>query len=170
MNMSIKKLFSTKKAVAVGASVALTLGLSGAAFAYFTSSGSGTGSATVGAAQANAWGVAPGSTTGGPLYPGAGTETVPFTITNNGTGAQAYSAVTASVASSSGNVTVSGVAQAGCLSAWFTAVAAAPSVALGTSIAPAGLATDNVTVTMQNFPTSQNPCEGLSPEINLSVS
>jgi hypothetical protein len=40
----------TKKIIAAGATVALTLGLAGTAFAYFTASGTGTGSAPVGSA------------------------------------------------------------------------------------------------------------------------
>ena len=45
MNM---KRFMNKKVVAIGLAAGITLGGAGAAFAYFTSTGNGTGSATVG--------------------------------------------------------------------------------------------------------------------------
>jgi hypothetical protein len=47
-----KSISRTKKIIAAGATVALTLGLAGTAFAYFTAGGTGTGSATVGSAAA----------------------------------------------------------------------------------------------------------------------
>ena len=54
----------TKKIIAAGATVALTLGIAGTAFAYFTSTGSGTGQGAVG--TATTWGVS-SVTTGGPM-------------------------------------------------------------------------------------------------------
>ncbi len=48
MSISIKKLFVNKKVVAIAAAGALTLGIGGAAFAYFTSTGSATGTGSVG--------------------------------------------------------------------------------------------------------------------------
>ncbi len=48
MNM---KRFMNKKVVAIGLAAGMTLGAAGAAFAYFTTTGSGTGSATTGSAS-----------------------------------------------------------------------------------------------------------------------
>jgi hypothetical protein len=42
------KLFKSKKALALGLAAGMALGLTGAAFAYFTTDGAGSGSATVG--------------------------------------------------------------------------------------------------------------------------
>ena len=85
------KLFKTHKKLAVS-SLALVVALvaGGAAFAYFTSGGTGTGSATIGSASPLA--VSVGTPLGASLIPtafgdGNGvTDTVPFTVTNNGEG------------------------------------------------------------------------------------
>ena len=82
MSMSIKKLFATKKVVAIGATVALTLGLSGAAFAYFTTTGSGSGSTTAGA---NSGSITLHATIAGAILPGDGGKSVTFTGDNSNT-------------------------------------------------------------------------------------
>jgi hypothetical protein len=46
------KTFMSKKVVAIGLAAGITLGLGGAAFAYWTTGGAGTGSAATGAPQA----------------------------------------------------------------------------------------------------------------------
>lgn len=150
--------------VIVGA-VALSMG--GVAFGYFTSTGSGTGSGTVGTSAT--WTVVAGTATG-TMYPGAGTSTVPFTVTNKGSGAQAYTLLTPTVASSGGNITQSGNALPGCLAAWFTPVLGTPSVAANTSIAPGGNFTVSVNVTMTDSGTNQNVCANATPDITLNVS
>ena len=89
MNM---KRFMNKKVVAIGLAVGLTLGAAGAAFAYFTSSGNGTGSATVG--SATNWTVAESAHPRvAPLFPdasigGANIQTDSYTVTNPGSGSQ----------------------------------------------------------------------------------
>jgi hypothetical protein len=157
----------TKKIIAAGATVALTLGIAGTAFAYFTSTGNGTGSATVG--SAGAWTVVAGTATG-TMYPGAGTSIVPFTVTNAGSGAQAYTTLTPGVASSGGNITQGGTPVTGCLSTWFVPVLGTPSVAAGVSIAGGGNFTVSVSVTMTDSLTNQNVCQGKTPDITLGVS
>jgi hypothetical protein len=138
-----------------------------AAFAYFTSTGSGTGHATVG--SSSLFTVTAATATGGPLYPGAGTTTFTYTVTNPSTGHQNLGATTASVASSAGNITQNGVAVSGCLAAWFTAVNTAPTLPqnlAGGATSTAG----SVTVTMQDFPTSQDACQAKTPDITVSAS
>jgi hypothetical protein len=111
----MKKLFSTKKRIAaVGGAVGLAVAIAGGAFAYFTSSGNGTGSGTVG--QSANWSVAQTSSSG-TLYPcGATTfasgcsgdqETLTFTITNNDAGAQllTYSNLQTAIDSATGTET-----------------------------------------------------------------
>jgi hypothetical protein len=72
------------------------------------------------------------------------------------------------VNSSGGNVTQNGTVVTGCLATWFTAtVSADPSVS--TTLAPAGTASVTVTVTMPSSTTNQNVCQGVTPDINLSV-
>ncbi len=76
----------TKKRLIGAVSLIAVLAVAGAAYAYFTSTGNGAGSGTVGAATN--WGVT-STTSGGPLYPGisAADQTVHVTIKNNGSGA-----------------------------------------------------------------------------------
>jgi hypothetical protein len=164
------KRFMSRKVAVVGIAVGLTLGLSGAAFAYFTSTGSGSGSAATG--SPTAWGVVASPSTG-TMFPGVGTASVPFIITNPGSGNQALSFETPTVASFGGNVETTantpGTAVAGCLASWYVPVNGTPSPANGTSIAPNGTVTDTITVTMTNAAVSQDACQGVSPAITLSV-
>ena len=89
------------KRFAVGLGVVAALTSAGFALAYFTSSGSGTGTATVGSDTAI---VIHGSTSG-PLFPGATTQ-VTFTADNSGGGTQKLGTIKlSSVAACSGNWT-----------------------------------------------------------------
>jgi hypothetical protein len=147
--------------------VAAVLALAGGAYAYFTSTGSGTGSASVG--SATSFTVTAATATGGPLYPGSGSQTISYTVTNAGSGAENLSATSASVASSGANITDHGVAVAGCLASWFTATDSPPTLPqdlAGGATSTAG----SVTVTMSDSGTSQNACEGASPDITISAS
>src|SRR5580700_8989226 len=141
------KRFMNKKVAAVGLAVGLTLAGAGAAFAYFTSTGNGTGQGFVG--SASNWTVTAGAVSG-TIYPGAGSETITFTIKNNSSGAQALDTAVASVNSSGGNITQNGVALSGCSATWFAASAATPASGFGDghSILGGASTTDVVTVTM----------------------
>jgi hypothetical protein len=156
-----------KKLVVVVLTMGLTLGIAGAAFAYFTSTGSGTGGATV--SSATNWTVVAAPATG-TMYPGSGTSTVPFTVTNPNTGGLAYNTLSAVVATDgSGNITQGGTPVTGCLSTWFVPVLGTPSVAAGVSIAGGGNFTVSVSVTMTDSLTDQDPCQGAAPDITLNV-
>jgi hypothetical protein len=146
----MKKFTFKKKMIAGAAAAALVLGAGGAAFAYFTSTGAGSGNASVG--SATNWTVSVTSDTSNTLYPGSGTETLSYTITNaSTTAAQALNAVTATVADSGG-----------CLGTWFSAVASAPTPAIHTSIAPGGTATGTVVVSLNDSGTNQDACQGIT--------
>jgi hypothetical protein len=101
MNRSNMKRFMTKKVLVVGVAVAVVLGVGGAAFAYYTSNGSGTGSAATG--DASPLHVVLGTITGGALFPtivadgNAVVDTVPYTVTNPGEGDVNLSTVTVEV-------------------------------------------------------------------------
>jgi len=84
MNM---KRFMNKKVVAIGLAAGLTLGAAGAAFAYFTDTGSGNGTASTG--HATAWSVTNVLTSGGALYPGQNSNTISADVQNVGSGNQA---------------------------------------------------------------------------------
>jgi len=85
-------------AIAITAGVALT---ASAAFAYWTSSGSGTGSATAG--SDSEWVVASTTPSDAPLLtPGGPTDTINFSVTNASTGHQQLDSVEISVANADG--------------------------------------------------------------------
>ena len=91
------KRFRTKKVAAVVIATAIALGGAGAALAYFTSSGTGSGTATVG--TAGSWTVGEsGTPSGGPLYPdaaigGANIQTDSYTVSNPNAGSQDLTSV-----------------------------------------------------------------------------
>jgi hypothetical protein len=155
----------TKKRFAVLGAVAI-LAMAGIAAAYFTSTGSGSGSATVG--SSTAFKVTVAAPTGGPLYPGSGSENLAYTVKNEGSGAQNVNSTSASVASSEGgDITQGGEAVEGCKASWFTAK--------DTSPAPANLkggesASGSVEVTMQDSGTNQDACQGASPDVTVKAS
>lgn len=105
------RLTKKKKLAAIGATAAIALGSTGVAYAYFTSNGSGTGSATTG--SATPFDVVVGQTTLGTLTPNGPAEKVSFSITNGGSGTQYITTVDPSVTGTSadacgaGNFTVS---------------------------------------------------------------
>ena len=159
----------TKKRVAVVVALATIGGGGMAAYAYFTG-GTGSGSGTAHTGNTSSWSVGALSFSGGPVYPGSGTESATYTITNTGGGNQALTSVTASVNSSGGDITQSGTPLAGCLSTWYTATAGAPSPALNTAIAKNGTATGTVSVVLNESNTSQNPCKAATPDITVTAS
>jgi hypothetical protein len=156
----------TRKRALLAFSVVAVLATAGAALAFFTSSGSGTGSASVGSSTAFTVAVSPA--TGGPLYPGSGSESLAYTVTNPSTGVQNLNATTAVVLSDSGhNILSGGVAVSGCLAADFTATDVPPTygtMAGGTS------KSGSVTVTMQDSGANQDPCQGKTPDVKVSAS
>lgn len=164
-----------KKFVAIGLASGLAMGAAGIAAAYFSSTGTGKGSAKVGSATHLT--VSQTSTNGTTyLYPDGTTTTLTFTITNPGKGTQHY-VVTASDASIATAGTVKGLAVTygstaaipGCKSTWFSATANPESGNLTTG----GTTTDTVVVSMNNGtgPTgsTQNTCSGHSPKVLLHV-
>ena len=162
------RIFSSRRRVAlVGAIAALALAGGGSAFAYFTSTGSGTGAATVGS-PANWLVTSTGAT--GTIFPGSGSTVITYNVKNAGTGNQSFSSATAALpAETNGDAEHSGGDIAGCTAAWFnTAVTSDPGI--NTSIAGGASVTVQVTVTMPDLPTTnQNACEGVVPDVTLTV-
>ncbi len=158
----------TKKRWVLPLSVVAVLAIAGGAFAYFTSSGSGTGQASVG--SSTAFTVNASSDTSNSLYPGSGSETLTYTVHNPSSGAQNLTSTSASVASLNGDVTQGGTEVTGCKASWFSAVNTAPTplpqdLAGGTSSSQG-----SVLVTMSDSGTNQNACEGAKPDITVSAS
>ena len=158
-----RKFITKKRALVLGA--VAVLAVAGAAIAYFTSSGSGNGSATVGVATA--WEVNVSSPTGGPLYPGSGEENLAYTVKNNSAGFQNLNSTSATVVDDgSGNIKSGGSAVVGCLSADFTATDTSPAPV---NLAGGATANGSVKVTMTDSGKPQDACQGKSPEITVEA-
>jgi hypothetical protein len=148
------------------------------AVAYFTGgTGNGTGSAAVG--TSTAWGVSvTGSATFTPagytaIYPGAGTEAIPFTVTNNGKGNQNLRTLTYAIkndGASPANVeTSTGTVVTGCLASWFTATGDSGNGALPQDLATSGTYSGKVDVAMTDASTTQDACQGASPGVTVTA-
>ena len=173
------KLFKSKKRViALGLSAALVVGVAGAAFAYFTSTGDGSGSAKVG--TSTAWAVTTDAYSGGPLTPQpasclsalpcATTETVKYRVKNNSSGQQSLANVAISVANADGSAWTS---VAGCSASDFSidglAVGTtANDTALAANLA-AGATTPDGTITLVLIDngSSQNGCKDATVPLYL---
>ena len=79
-----KNMSRTKKFVTAGVTVGLALGLAGAAFAGFTTTGSGTGAASTG--TAGSWNVGTVVLAGTTIYPGQGSDAVNSSTVQNPSG------------------------------------------------------------------------------------
>jgi hypothetical protein len=155
--------------VATGATI---LGISGGAFAYFTApQATGSGNASVGGT--GTWTVAQTGSSG-TIYPGSGSSTITYTVTNSGANAdQGFNSVVTTVnADGSGNVfdhNASDAAVPGCKAIWFT-----PSdtshAAYNTAVAAGAHETGTATVSMPTANTNQSLCEGVAPDVTITVS
>lgn len=164
--------FVTKRRVVVVLTSVLALAIVSGAFAYFTGDGSFTGSAGAVGSAAN-YSVSFGTPTGN-MYPGNGSDTIPYTITNTGNGTQQVSSVTAIVDSDANeDITVGDTGVSGCQADWF-AVSAPGTLSTPVTLAPSGHSGDSysgtITVTMKNSQTNQNSCQGQTPDITVHAS
>jgi hypothetical protein len=156
--------------IAVGATLgAAVLGGGGMlAFAYFTSTGSGTGNATVG--SASNWSVVAAAPTGGALLPGFGTDTVGYTVKNVSSGHQGFTTTTAALTTdANGGVydTVQAKFVDGCLASWFTVTNTPPAAA---DLANNGTVSGSLTISLNDAAANQNACQGLSPQVTINAS
>jgi hypothetical protein len=150
--------------------IALLALTSVAAYAYWTSTGSGTGSATVG--TDSPWQVDTDAATGGPLTPGGPSQTVGYTITNNSTGHQSLNNVAVSVANSDGSPWNG---PGTCSAADFEVNGAAAGTAYDDTdaignFAPSGTDTGSVTIQMIDTGVNQNDCRGVTVPLYLFAS
>jgi hypothetical protein len=152
----------SRKALVAGGLVA-TLGLGGIAFAYFTNSGSGTGTASVGTSSE----ITLDGTITGDLYPAGDAASVSVLVTNPGSGSQHVGSVHLdSIDADAGHplcvVTVGGVNPAFSMS----------DILVGATLTKSGTAGDNTTVLgslqMNDTGISQNSCQGATLTLNLS--
>jgi hypothetical protein len=175
----VRKLFATRWWIPIVAITAVLVLAGGrAAFAYFTSSGSGTGAAAVGSAGASDWVVSVdgGDSTTGPIYPGSGYDEIVFYVQNDGDGDEQFSDVTATLESDAdtGNIeegpTASPSAVPSCSASWFD-VTVDSDPRINTDIGSGNRVKVWVKVTMPSDSSDdQDACEGASPNVTLSVS
>jgi hypothetical protein len=149
--------------IAVSAVVAgLVLAGGGAAFAYWSSSGSGVGEATTG--ESTAFTVTSEDATGGPLTPGGPSQSVTFTVTNPSTGAQTLNSVVVRVANADGSAWT---AVAGCSAADYAITT--PVVAYGV-IAGGADVDGTVSISMINATTNQDACQLADVPLHIAAS
>jgi hypothetical protein len=147
------KLFTKKRSIIGLIAVVAVVAMSVGAYAYFTTTGQGTGAATVGASQQ----VTLHGTTAGLLYPGGPSRTVSFTVDNPSPGNQFV-----------GTIKLDSVdtGVAGCDGTWFTM----PDVNASQQVAPGN--GDSITATGQlsfnESGTDQSACKNATLTLNLS--
>jgi hypothetical protein len=150
----------TKKRALTVAACITALVVAGAAFAYFTTTGSGTGTATVGSSST----VTLHATVSSTLYPGVSSP-VSFTVDNPSSGAQRVGTITlASITVDAGHatcvVTTSGENPA------FTMAPVAINKVFPSGNAQA--ATPNGSLTMNDTGVSQDTCQGATLTLHLT--
>jgi len=151
--------------IALGVVGVVAAALSVAGYAYFTSSGSGSGTATVG--SSGGWSVAVTSPSGGPLFPGSGSEQFNYTVTNTGSGPAALGSVVYQV-----NPNWS---QGACNASDFSIDGAAAGSPFtenwsNTVVPGGGSVSWNFTVTMVDNGQNQNDCQGQSVPVQVIAS
>jgi hypothetical protein len=143
----------TKKRVILLAVVALAVGIGTSAFAYFTTGGSGNGSATVGSSTA----ITLSATTTGNPTPNGATGDVDITVHNGGSGAQYVNQVTV------GAITD---ADTNCDTSAFS-VAPNP-ITVGQTIAAGADVHVHTTLSMADNGLNQDACQGDSLSLALT--
>jgi hypothetical protein len=155
--MNLRSVLSRKTALVAAGGAAMVALSATAAFAYWTTSGSGTGSATTGASQAVHI-TQVGSVAG--LVPGGVAKAVDFKITNSATTPQYVKAVIVSIDS---------ISNPGCSAADFTLVqptAINADLAAGdTAFSPSG-----ATIKLEDTTANQDACKGATVNLAFSAS
>ena len=181
----MRKLFSSKKRIAMAAGVLVVALGASAAFAYWTASGTGSGNASTGTDAGVTidhvvFSGGPDTITPGTLYPGA-TVNVAFNVNNSSSNtAVNVWKVVADTSTYTNGIQITGPANAvaNCDPSWFsysgTTLAAAPGkhiAANGTYSAPAGAGTGNGgTLTMTDDSThNQDACKNASFTLHLTT-
>lgn len=157
------KLITSKKAVVLLATLVVAVAASIGAYAWFSASGSGSGTASVG----NASGVSLAGTIIGTLYPAGDPASVSVVVTNNGSGSQFVNSVkldsiTTDVDHSTCDLTVSGG------NAAFTMA----DIPVGATFTKSGTAGDHKTVIgslqMNDTNADQGACQGAPLTLHFS--
>jgi hypothetical protein len=167
--------FTKKRTLTVLGGGALAVLGAVAAFAFFTSSGNGSGSATVG--SAGSWNFSVASATG-TLYPdpasgGTNIATEAYTVTNGGQGNQYLTNVQYSVPSTYSATDSNG--DPACTASSFrlgpssNSTGAAATDAYTTDLAAGGTVTGKATIEMIDNNGNQNACQGVTVPLSFSA-
>lgn len=150
-----------RKRILIPVAAVAALAITAVAFAYFTSSGTGYGTATVGTdAGVTITGVSFDST----LYPG-GSTTVRFTINNTSSNtAVQVGSVVADTSAGTDGITAASL-PAGCDASWFSFA----DVTVNRSIPASGSIDATGTLRFNESSTNQDACKGASPTLNLKA-
>lgn len=157
----MSKVAGRKKRIIITTAAMVAIG-GGAAFAYWTATG--TGNATTAAGTSSNFTIT-SSVAGDPLSPNGPTQTATFTVTNPGTGVQKLSDVEVTVAGTTG---AAWTAVAGCSADDFAV--GVPDFEV-TEIAAGGSVTGTVTLQMIDRPgINQNGCKGATVPLHFAAS
>ena len=150
-----------RKKVLIPLLALLAVAVTGAAVAYWTTSGTGSGTASVGTDAGVT--ISPVTFGGGTLYPNA-SVTVSFDVNNTSTTAPVK--VDKVIADTSGGNTngISGL-PAGCLATDFHFA----DVSVNTDIAPSGVYCGTGTLSMDDTALNQDNCKNAAPVLHLKV-
>jgi hypothetical protein len=158
--LQMSKVTGRNKRIIITTAAMLAVG-GGAAFAYWTATGTGDGTAAAG--TSSNFTIA-SSVTGNPLSPGGPTQTVTFVVTNPGSGVQKVSAVAVTVADDAGV-------------AWDTGTCSAADFTVGNpvftakEVSPGGTATGTVTLQMKDrTDVNQDGCKGATVPLHFLAS
>ena len=150
-----------KAAIVSGTAIAVVGG--GVAFAFWTTSGSGTGSAATSAGAANL-AVAQTSTISN-MYPGDAAQTISGTVTNNAANSAYVTKVVVSIAS----VTPASGATGSCDATDYTL--ASPTMNVGQDVAAGDVASfSGATIKFNNKATNQDGCKGATVNLAYAAS
>jgi hypothetical protein len=150
----------TKRRAFFALTAALVVAVAGGAYAYFTTSGSGTGTAAVGSSSA----VTLHATVTGSLYPGTSSP-VSFTVDNPSTGKQRVGTISlSSITVDAGHSECSTVITGGNPDFTMAAVAVNATFASGNAqaVTPTG------SLTMNETGTNQDKCQGATLTLHLT--
>jgi len=156
----------------VALTVVLTLGAGGIAFAWFVSTGSGSGMAIVGSSPSHAFVISAGNPTG-PVLPGGGPQSFDVSVANTSAQDTGVTIVSISLATSGNDVATDvGTDIPGCLASWFSVT---PSVVFDamvpahSSITASGRSLPLPDITMSEAGISQDACQGASIGVEFST-
>ncbi|MEI8105631.1 MAG: hypothetical protein WCH31_07295 [Actinomycetes bacterium] len=164
------KIFKMKKSVALLVGFAVVAISAVGAFAFFTSTGKGSGTASVG--TSTTWAVSTAAATGGPLTPAGPTENVVYHVKNNSTGKQSLANVAVTIANSDGTPWVS---VTGCSKDDFSIEGATAGATYNDTRQAANLAADaqadgSITLQMVDTGSNQDGCKNATVPLYLAAS